>query len=166
MEYVWKCFDGEGVMKKAGNCKITTFIIYLALFLLLTLAAVVYSYAAESLTLEDAVETALRNNTGLKITDAQIEAADAGVLRSASGFLPKVTLSETWSKTDNPLIVLGTKLASRLAVRIGGNSLSSLCAIKMLVNFGLNEGYDVGLVQEVTAFSEAFNPDTKQWERL
>lgn len=56
--------------------------------------------------------------------------------------------------------------AIRLANRIGGNSLSSLRSIKMLVNFGLNEGYDVGLRQEVTAFSEAFNPDTKQWERL
>ncbi|MGC1453974.1 MAG: enoyl-CoA hydratase/isomerase family protein [Nitrospirota bacterium] len=56
--------------------------------------------------------------------------------------------------------------ATRLAVKIGGNSLSSLRSIKMLVNFGLNEGYDVGLLQEVTAFSEAFNPDTKQWERL
>jgi enoyl-CoA hydratase len=56
--------------------------------------------------------------------------------------------------------------ANRLAVQIGGNSLSSLRSIKMLVNFGLNEGYDVGLRQEVTAFSEAFNPDTKQWERF
>lgn len=56
--------------------------------------------------------------------------------------------------------------ADKLAVRIGGNSLSSLRSIKMLVNFGLNEGYDVGLRQEVTAFSEAFNPETKQWERL
>ncbi len=56
--------------------------------------------------------------------------------------------------------------ANRLAIQIGGNSLSSLRSIKMLVNFGLNEGYDVGLKEEVTAFSEAFNPDTKQWERL
>jgi enoyl-CoA hydratase len=56
--------------------------------------------------------------------------------------------------------------ANRLAAKIGGNSLSSLRSIKMLVNFGLNEGYEVGLQQEVTAFSEAFNPDTKQWERL
>ena len=56
--------------------------------------------------------------------------------------------------------------AERLAVKIGGNSLSSLRSIKMLVNFGLNEGYEVGLQQEVTAFSEAFNPDTKQWERM
>jgi enoyl-CoA hydratase len=56
--------------------------------------------------------------------------------------------------------------AKRLAVRIGGNSLSSLRSVKMLVNFGLNEGYEVGLKEEVTAFSEAFNPDTKQWERM
>jgi enoyl-CoA hydratase len=56
--------------------------------------------------------------------------------------------------------------ANRIALKIGGNSLSSLRSIKMLVNFGLNEGYEVGLKEEVTAFSEAFNPDTKQWERL
>lgn len=56
--------------------------------------------------------------------------------------------------------------AERLAVRIGGNSLSSLRAIKMLINYGLNEGYEVGLKEELTAFSEAFNPDTQQWERL
>jgi enoyl-CoA hydratase len=56
--------------------------------------------------------------------------------------------------------------AERLAVRIGGNSLSSLRSIKMLINYGLSEGYEVGLKEEVTAFSEAFNPDTKQWERL
>jgi enoyl-CoA hydratase len=55
--------------------------------------------------------------------------------------------------------------AERLAVRIAGNSLSSLRAIKMLINFGLAEGYETGLREEVTAFSEAFNPDTKQWER-
>jgi enoyl-CoA hydratase len=56
--------------------------------------------------------------------------------------------------------------AERLAAKIGGNSLSSLRAIKMLINYGLTEGYEVGLKEEVTAFSEAFNPDTKQWERL
>jgi len=81
-----------------------------ALFLLLMAAVAIYSYAAETLTLEQAVETALISNPGLKAADAQIAAADAGVLKSASGFLPKVTLSETWSRSDNPLMVLGTKL--------------------------------------------------------
>ncbi len=56
--------------------------------------------------------------------------------------------------------------AERLSVRIAGNSLSSLRSIKMLINYGLNEGYSVGLREEVTAFSEAFNKDTDQWERL
>ena len=55
--------------------------------------------------------------------------------------------------------------AERLAARIAGNSLSSLRAIKMLINYGLSEGYETGLKEEVTAFSEAFNPDTQQWER-
>jgi hypothetical protein len=66
VEYVRKCFDGQGVTKKAGNCIITIFIIYLALFLLLTLAVTVYSYAAESLIHKDPVEMAQRNNPGLK----------------------------------------------------------------------------------------------------
>ncbi len=55
--------------------------------------------------------------------------------------------------------------AEALAARIAGNSLSSLRSIKMLVNYGLTEGYETGLKEEVTAFSEAFNPDTDQWER-
>jgi hypothetical protein len=120
MEYVWECFNDEGVTKKAGKRKITIFIIYLALILILTLAVAVYSYAAESLTLEDAVETALRNNPGLKTSDDLVEAADVSVLRSASGFLPKVTLSETWSKTDNPLIVLGTKPNQEIVTPVTG----------------------------------------------
>ena len=66
--------------------------------------------AGEPLSLEQAVATALANNPGLKAADARVEAADAGLLKSASGFLPKVNLSETWSRTDNPLMVLGTKL--------------------------------------------------------
>jgi hypothetical protein len=55
--------------------------------------------------------------------------------------------------------------ADRLALKVGGNSLSSLPSIKMLMNFGLREGYEMGLKEEVTA-SEAFSPDTEQWERL
>jgi len=52
--------------------------------------------------------------------------------------------------------------AGRPALKIGGNSLSSLRPIKVLMNFGLNEGYEVGLKEEVTAFSKAFISDTEQ----
>lgn len=84
---------------------------------LLVLAVADISYAAEQITLEQAVETAIRNNPVLKAADSQVEAADAGVLRSASGFLPKVTLSETWGKTDNPLMVFGTKLNQEIVTQ-------------------------------------------------
>jgi outer membrane protein len=111
MEQSGKCFSDEVFMTKKGlRCKITLIAVYLGLLFALTLVVAIYSYAAETLTLEQAVETATRNNPGLKAADAQVDAADAGVLRSASGFLPKVTASEIWSKTDNPLMVLGTKL--------------------------------------------------------
>jgi outer membrane protein len=80
----------------------------------LILAIATLSYAAETLTLERAISSALQNNPNLRAADSQIEAAEANVLRSVSGFLPKVTVSETWSRTDNPLMVLGTKLNQEL----------------------------------------------------
>lgn len=83
---------------------------YTGLLLLLLLAVTALAYAAEPLTLDQAVETALKNHPNLKAADSQVEGAQANVLKSKSGFLPKVTLSETWSKTDNPLMVLGAKL--------------------------------------------------------
>ncbi len=112
MEYGWKCIFGK-VLEETNsgvNCKRVTFVLALVLFTVLTLTVAAYSYAAELLTLEQAVSTALEHNPGLRAADAQVEAADAGVLKSSSGFLPRVTLSETWSRTDSPLMALGAKL--------------------------------------------------------
>ena len=110
MEFFRKCFDDQGIIIQGSSCKSTVFAVSLGLLLMLMLSVAVYSYAAESLTLDQAIDTALRNNPGLKAADAQIEVADAGVLRSVSGFLPRVTASETWTRTNNPLMALGTKL--------------------------------------------------------
>jgi len=85
-------------------------LVTIVLVLLLVAAVAMTSYAGEQLSLDQAVETALKNHPNLKAADSQVEVAQASVLKSRSGFLPKVTLSETWSKTDNPLMVLGTKL--------------------------------------------------------
>jgi enoyl-CoA hydratase len=87
----------------------------------------------------------------LLFTGRTIEAEEALRIGLVNAVVPGDTLDEE---------------ALRLANRIAGNSLSSLRSIKMLVNFGLNEGYETGLQQEVTAFGEAFNPQTGQWERL
>jgi len=113
MEYGRQCFSGEGLAvmnTKSGKCRIAITSFFLILVLLWTFVVAAYSYAAETLTLDQAITTALDKNPALKAADSQIESADAGVLRSTSGFLPKVTLSETWSRTDNPLMALGTKL--------------------------------------------------------
>lgn len=98
------------MMPKLCSTRIRCVAVYSILLGLLSAVVAFYSYGAETLTLEQAVETALRNNPGLKAADAQVDAARAGVLRSASGFLPKVTISETFSRSDNPLMVFGTKL--------------------------------------------------------
>jgi outer membrane protein TolC len=86
------------------------YLIAAVLVLLLVAAVAMTAYAGEHLSLDQAVETALKNHPNLKAADSQVEGAQANVLRSKSGFLPKVTLSETWSRSDNPLMVLGTKL--------------------------------------------------------
>jgi outer membrane protein len=113
MEYGWQCFNGESLKEKKRErvkCRITIVGLFLVLVILLTLVAAEYSYAAETLTIGQAVETAIKKNPGLRAADAQVDAADAGLTRSTSAFLPKVNISETWSRSDNPLMVLGTKL--------------------------------------------------------
>ncbi len=92
------------------NNKTFLIVVYGLLAFLLVFAVALYSYAGEPLTLELAVETAQRSNPGLKAADSQVEAAKAGVLRSYSVFLPKVTLSETYGRTDNPLMVFGNRI--------------------------------------------------------
>ena len=92
------------------NETMKTILAFAGLFLLLLTAVTSLVYAGEPLTLDQAIETALKNNPGLKAADAQVETADAGTTKSWSGFLPKVNLSETWSRSDNPLMVFGTKL--------------------------------------------------------
>jgi outer membrane protein len=86
------------------------FLLFGVLMVLLLLAVAQVVHAAEALTLDQAIETALRNNPSLRAADAQLDSAQAGVTKSSSGFLPKVNLSETWSRSDNPLLVFGTKL--------------------------------------------------------
>jgi len=113
MEYGWQCFFGKSIDAMhtvSAKCKAMHLAAFFLLVILLTLAVTTLSYAEETLSIEQAIQTALVNNPGLKAADTRIEAADAGVLRSASGFLPKVTVSETWSKTNSPLMALGTKL--------------------------------------------------------
>lgn len=118
MEYNRKCFIDKSLIIKSRVCNI---LIIGVLSLLLIFAVAMYGYASERITLDQAIDMAIKNNPGLKVADAQVDVADAGVLRSASGFLPKVTVSETWSRTDNPMMVLGTKLNQQIATPMDFN---------------------------------------------
>ena len=90
MEYGWKCIFGvRDLMSVSLNCRIRIFGFYFLLLMLLVLVVASYSYAAESLTLEQAVNIALHNNPRTKAADSRVEAADAEVLGSAAGFLPR-----------------------------------------------------------------------------
>jgi outer membrane protein len=84
---------------------------YLASFLVLTVAG--FAGGAEpsaappgtALTLQQAIDVALAGNHQLGASEAQAAAADAGTREARSYRLPKIELSETYSRTTNPVYV-------------------------------------------------------------
>ena len=73
-----------------------------------------WARAAESpparLTLADAVATALRGHPVLRAAGHGVEAARARAGIARAGFLPRVDLSEGFTRSDNPVYAFGTKL--------------------------------------------------------
>ena len=63
MESDRTCFDDQGVIMKSSVCRITLFTTYLILTTLLTFIVAAYSYAAETLALDQAIDMALRKVT-------------------------------------------------------------------------------------------------------
>lgn len=63
-----------------------------------------------SLGLGDCVRLALENNYGLKAETSKADAARAGVGKAASFFFPKLDVSETYMRSDNPVMAFGSKL--------------------------------------------------------
>ena len=62
------------------------------------------------LTLSQAVDVALQENPTLKAADYLVEAAQAKVGGARSGFLPRIDFIEGFSRTNNPMMVVGSKL--------------------------------------------------------
>ncbi|MBI5191533.1 MAG: TolC family protein [Nitrospirae bacterium] len=63
-----------------------------------------------SLGLPDCVRLALESNHGLKAEASKADAARAGVGKAASYFLPRLDISETYMRSDNPVMAFGSKL--------------------------------------------------------
>lgn len=67
-----------------------------------------------SLSLKDALQLSKEGNYELKLARAEVDKMQADKNKSLAVFLPQVTLSETFVKTDDPLNVFGLKLKQKI----------------------------------------------------
>ncbi|MGA7837048.1 MAG: TolC family protein [Ignavibacteriaceae bacterium] len=67
-----------------------------------------------SLSLKDALQLSKKGNYELKLAQAEVDKMQADKNKSLAVFLPQVTLSETYVKTDDPLNVFGLKLKQKI----------------------------------------------------
>jgi outer membrane protein len=78
--------------------------------LLFLLLAATGAFAEEALTLRRAAEEALAGNPAITSADAQGAAVRARLDEARSAWLPRVELSETMIRSDNPVFVFGSLL--------------------------------------------------------
>jgi outer membrane protein TolC len=88
-------------------------------FLVPALAAALVAVAApplaaqELITVDRAVQDALAHNASLRAARASGTEAEARVAEAKSGWFPRVTVTETWQRGDQPVFVFSSLLASR-----------------------------------------------------
>jgi outer membrane protein len=72
------------------------------------------SAAAQTpLTLDDAITRALRQNAAVRATAAAGDEAAARTVQARAGWLPRLELSESWQKGNQPVFVFGSLLGQR-----------------------------------------------------
>ena len=64
----------------------------------------------KALTLAQAIELALQKNPTLKAADYIVEASKAKIGGARSGLLPRIDLYEGFTRTNNPMLAVGSKL--------------------------------------------------------
>ncbi len=74
-----------------------------------------------NLSLQDALKKAEENNYEIKIAAAQVDGMRADFNSTSSVFLPQITLSETYIKTNDPLVVFGLKLKQEIVTQADFN---------------------------------------------
>ncbi len=79
----------------------------------LLLAGVFSAGAAESWTLERALDYALAHNPDARIAQQRIVAAQAGLEQANSAFWPRLQFQSSYTRTDNPMMVFGSILNQR-----------------------------------------------------
>ena len=84
-----------------------------ALLVLLLVSAPVRAFAQGTLTLDQAVAGALAQNRSLAAARSSIQQAGAQVTDARAGLFPRITVSESWQRGDEPVFVFSSLLSSR-----------------------------------------------------
>ncbi len=69
--------------------------------------------AQEPLTLDDAVHAALGDNASLRAARASQDEAAAHVAEARSGWFPRISVTESWQRGDQPVFVFSSLLSAR-----------------------------------------------------
>ncbi|MBI4664869.1 MAG: TolC family protein [Nitrospinae bacterium] len=78
--------------------------------LLFSFSATLSPLSAGAITLSEALAIAMENNLEVRVAAAQKTAADESLSMARAGFMPTVEVSETYSKTNNPMYAFGARL--------------------------------------------------------
>jgi outer membrane protein len=81
--------------------------------LITLLVAAVSAGAQDAISLRDAVLLAIGQNKSLEASAAARNGVQTRVTQARSGMLPKINYSESWTRSDNPVFVFGSRLSQR-----------------------------------------------------
>jgi outer membrane protein TolC len=70
-------------------------------------------FAQELLTVDRAVQDALAHNASLRASRASVSESDAYLTEARSGWFPRVSVTESWQRGDQPVFVFSSLLSSR-----------------------------------------------------
>jgi outer membrane protein TolC len=70
-------------------------------------------FAQELLTVDRAVQDARAHNASLRASRASVSESDAHVAEARSGWFPRVSVTESWQRGDQPVFVFSSLLSSR-----------------------------------------------------
>jgi outer membrane protein TolC len=73
----------------------------------------VASAAQEPLTVDSAVRAALAHNASLRAARAGVDEAAAQATQARSGFFPRISVTESWQRGDQPVFVFSSLLSAR-----------------------------------------------------
>lgn len=87
---------------------------HVCLLVVLALAGIpLTATAQDTLTLDRAVQAALAGNASVRAARASTAEAAAHVTEARSGFFPRVSFTESWQRSDQPVFVFSSLLAAR-----------------------------------------------------